>query len=100
MSKFPDIRYNNTITKYYCLCFLVPCPTDMAIPNGYAKINKDSRSVTYYCTGNFQIIGSSSAKCQQDGTWSSSLPKCVGMYSIQFRAASILSHIMEIYIMM
>ena len=61
----------------------------MVIPNGYAKINKDSRSVTYHCVGNFQVIGSSLAKCQQDGTWSSPLPKCVGMYSISMIASYI-----------
>ena len=69
-----------TIISLNCLCFLVRCPTNLVIPNGYAKFSKDGRSITYHCVGDLKVIGSSSAECQLDGTWSSPLPKCGGTY--------------------
>ena len=69
----------------HCLqifCFIVSCPTDLVIPNGIAKFGEDGTLVTYHCDGSFKIIGSDSANCQQNGTWSSPLPKRIGTYVI------------------
>ena len=42
----------------------------------------DNKLVAYRCFIGFRLIGSSSAECMQDGTWSSSPPECTGMISI------------------
>ena len=55
------------------------CPTGLVIPYGNVKINEDGRSVTYKCADKFQLVGSASAECKQDGTWSSPPPTCIGM---------------------
>ena len=55
----------------------------MVIPNGNVKISKDGRSVTYQCADKFKLVGSASAECQRNETWSSPLPKCKGTYVCQ-----------------
>ena len=54
----------------------ISCPTELVIPNGNVKINEDSKSVSYQCADKFKLVGSASAECKQDGTWSSPPPKC------------------------
>ena len=64
----------------YCLqktCIsVVPCPTNLAIPDGIVKFSEDGRSVTYQCVDKFKLVGSASAECKEDGTWNSPPPKC------------------------
>ena len=61
--------------KQSCIA-VVQCHTDLAIRNGIVKFSKDHNSVTYWCVTGFNRVGSSSATCKEDGTWSSPPPKC------------------------
>ena len=79
------MRINITYKAYLALLvFLATCPTDLVIRNGYANFSEDGKSLTYQCTANFKVIGSDSADCQFDGTWSFPPPNCSGMYLNDF----------------
>lgn len=39
----------------------------------------DSKLVGYSCDEGFRLIGSTTARCMQNGTWSSPPPECAGM---------------------
>ena len=60
-------------------CFVVNCPIDISIHNGEVKFSRGSASVVYQCANGFRLLGSASATCKEDGTWSSPPPKCIGM---------------------
>jgi len=62
----------------------VSCPSNLVISNGNVQFSEDGRSVTYQCADKFELVGAASAKCKQDGTWSSPPPNCIGMYVTQF----------------
>ena len=71
-----DMRFS-----FYVTCVsVVHCPTNLLISNGNVEFTKDGTSVTYHCADKFKLVGSASAVCEPDGTWSSSPPKCIGMY--------------------
>ena len=38
----------------------------------------DSKLIAYICFNGYRLIGNASAKCMQDGRWTSSPPKCIG----------------------
>ena len=65
------------------LCFVVNCPIDISIHNGVVKFSRGSASVIYQCTDGFRLLGSASATCEEDGTWSSPPPKCIGMINVK-----------------
>ena len=58
------------------LCFTVHCPTHIPINNGIARFNKDRSFVTFRCVSGLKLVGSLSATCREDGTWSSPPPVC------------------------
>ena len=43
------------------------------------NFSEDGTSVTYHCADKYKLVGSPSAVCESNGTWSSSPPKCIGM---------------------
>ena len=51
--------------------------------NGVVKYSGGSASVTYQCANGFRLFGSASATCNEDGTWSSPPPKCIGMINVK-----------------
>ena len=59
--------------------FAAQCATNLSIDNGYVLFSGDSKLVAYQCYDGYRLVGSTSAECMQDGTWSSSPPECVGM---------------------
>ena len=63
--------------------FVAQCSTDISIDNGNVKFGEDSMSVTYQCSDGYELVGSATATCNKDGTWSSSPPKCFGMIDIR-----------------
>lgn len=67
-------NYDKTIFRS-----IVKCPTNILIDNGYLKLNENGASVSYQCTDGYRLVGSASATCKEDGTWSSPPPKCAGM---------------------
>ena len=42
----------------------------------------DSKLVAYRCFDGFRLLGSATAECMQDGTWSSLPPECTGMINL------------------
>ena len=68
------------LSFYVTYVSVVHCSTNLLISNGNVKFTEDDTSVTYHCADKFKLVGSASAVCKPDGTWSSSPPKCIGMY--------------------
>ena len=60
--------------------FIDHCPTDLSLDNGYIKYNRDLTVVGFQCVSGYQLDGSPLATCNEDHTWSSPTPKCVGTY--------------------
>ena len=61
------------------LCSAVKCPTNISIDNGYVSFNENETLATYRCAYGFRLVGSASATCKEDRTWSLPPPKCAGM---------------------
>ena len=55
------------------------CLTNLTIDSGYVMFSGDSKLVGYRCYEGFRLIGSATAKCMENGTWSSPPPECTGM---------------------
>lgn len=64
---------------------IVKCPSDMSVYNGNVRFSGDGTSVTYQCANGFRLVGSASATCQENGTWSSLPPRCTGMINVTYR---------------
>ena len=62
--------------------FVVHCPTNWSISNGYMRYSHNLSLVSFKCVSGYRLDGSSSVTCNENGTWSSLPPKCVGMYII------------------
>ena len=62
------------------LVFTVHCPNNLSLSNGYVKYSLDLSLVDFHCISGYQLDGSPSATCNEDGTWSSPTPKCAGVY--------------------
>ena len=71
--------YSVALLGYVFCVFIAQCPTNLSIDNGFVMFSSDSKLVAYQCFDGFKLIGSTSAECMQDGKWSSSPPKCIGM---------------------
>ncbi|XP_078580864.1 uncharacterized protein LOC144864548 [Branchiostoma floridae x Branchiostoma japonicum] len=58
-------------------CVEVKCPAQAAPSNG-AKIGGNSYNdvVNFMCVSGYHLVGSSSATCQGDGTWTAPTPTC------------------------
>eukprot|EP00117_Sycon_ciliatum_P009948 scpid42064/ scgid2596/ CUB and sushi domain-containing protein 3; CUB and sushi multiple domains protein 3 len=60
-------------------CKVVPCLSDPGTPQNGLKRPHTSvylSVVTYACSKDYNLIGSSSRTCMEDGAWSPKLPKC------------------------
>jgi hypothetical protein len=65
-------------------CTLRPCPTPPPVEHGLAIVDKVHQtlspvfgdSVNYACDAGYQLVGSSSRKCIENGTWSPDAPSC------------------------
>ena len=71
--------YNILPFSYLIKYSVAQCLTNLTIDNGYVMFSGDSKLVAYRCFEGFRLIGSSSADCMEDGTWSSPPPECTGM---------------------
>ncbi|XP_078662291.1 sushi, von Willebrand factor type A, EGF and pentraxin domain-containing protein 1-like [Branchiostoma floridae x Branchiostoma belcheri] len=58
-------------------CDVVKCPAQAAPTNG-AKLggNLYNEVVTFLCVTGYHLVGSSSARCQEDGSWTAPTPTC------------------------
>ncbi|XP_019614391.1 PREDICTED: P-selectin-like [Branchiostoma belcheri] len=63
-------------------CDVVKCPAQAAPTNG-AKHggNLYNDVVTFLCVTGYHLVGSSSARCQEDGSWTAPTPTCPGELS-------------------
>ena len=41
---------------------------------------------TYSCNSGYTLTGDASRRCQGDGTWSGSIPTCIGIYETSFKS--------------
>lgn len=64
--------------------FTAQCSTDLLIDNGNKFFTADKKVVAFHCFHGFRLIGSASAECMQDGTWSSPPPECAGMIEYKY----------------
>ena len=59
----------------------ISCPNPGTLVNGQIGGTTeyfDGATVTFTCNANFELNGVSSMTCSSSGTWSSSLPTCIG----------------------
>ena len=62
--------------------FAAQCLTNLSINYGYVMFSGDSKLVGYHCYDGYRLVGSATAECMQDGTWSSSPPECIGIVNL------------------
>ena len=72
--------FNLFLFYYLCIihavddCGILPTPLNGRVD---FKPNTSVRSIALFsCIRGYKLVGSSSRKCQNDGQWSSSQPKC------------------------
>lgn len=70
------------VANYFCVLYAVQCHIYIPFNNGIARVNKDKSFVTFQCVSGFRLVGSSSATCREDGTWSSPPPTCTSKCNV------------------
>ena len=103
--KVPDFTFGNT-ARYYCLagyilqghetlqcqadglwnghapqCIPVRCPAPLPPKNGDVNSQGDetftfSKEIKFSCKRGFNLVGPAISRCQDDGSWSGSRPRC------------------------
>lgn len=75
-------QYSIIYCKYYFIFVVVDCGNPEEVDNGQLMLPSNA---TYYgvlalysCNENFELHGVSRRLCQENGTWSSTLPQCKG----------------------
>ena len=76
---------------FFYFIFAVTCPVLSSPQNGAVAVTgrTPGSKATYTCKAGFVLVGSSMAKCQSNGRWSSSPPLCKRMYYTLLRLCTI-----------
>ena len=77
-------RFKSVCCSYWLLCAAITCPPLNAPSYGSVETtgNKPGSIARYECDKRFKLVGNDIRKCQKNGYWTGTEPKCKREYEI------------------